>query len=358
MSLELNNGEKVEVPYGKTKYVLAKLLSEAMDEIGHPLSFKEAQAYPRMPVQTNLYATHFGDLERACRDAYYEVKKEEDPESLVVRHEMSAVQRAMKSRQFQSELIRKAAEESNERFRRWKMDKREEVMERVMQLCFEHGNEISWITDEAIKRDPILVHRDVMRAFGGVKQLKAEAKKRLWEEKHGKKLEKAEKEDIMPVAEAPAEEVPAAGPAVTEVENTEGVIEMAEKRKRVKKTDEELWAEVREKAKALGRVPTDEEVRLDKNMSALMTYRNRLGRLWKKELAAELEGAVTEAPEAAVETTTEEKTMETVPEEMVVTEVAPEVSAETATEAEEITIPIKVIVPKGIKGSIQINLEF
>ncbi len=362
MNLVLNNGEVVEVLDGKVKYVLAKLLSEAMDEIGHPLTFSEARAYPRMPKDVNLYATQFGDLERACMDAYYVVRKEENPESLVVQHELSAVARAVKSREFQAELIRKAAEESNERIRRWKMDKREEVMERVMRLCFEHGNDASWISDEAIKRDPILVHRDVMKAFGGVKQLKAEAKKRLWEEKHGKKSEKAEKKDIMPAA--PAVETPVVEvPAVEEVpESTEGVVKMAEKRKYTKKTDEQLWAEIREKAHGLRRVPTDAEIRRDNELSATGTYYNRLGSDWKAVIARELESEMEEKDMAgATETAVEATAPEEVAQEVVETAEAADTADvdETAdTDEATIAIPIKVIVPKGIKGSIQINLEF
>ena len=150
-------------------------------------------------------------------------------------------------------------------------------------------------------------------------------------------------------------------------------------RKRRIKTDEELWAELRGKIKSLGRFPTLREITDDPELSTPQTYYARLGGDWREKLEAELPellGAIdtTKAPTEATDTT-EAPTEIPEPTEAIDTTKAPELTeaidtrerpdakeTEEVTETEESTetvvLPIKVILPKGIKGSIKIELEF
>lgn len=72
--MKLNNGEMVEVDNDDKRYALAKLLVEAMDDLGRPLNFEDTKTYPRMPAEMNAYAVAFGSLDKACKEARYFVK--------------------------------------------------------------------------------------------------------------------------------------------------------------------------------------------------------------------------------------------------------------------------------------------
>ena len=69
---KLNNGEVVGSKYDDDKGLLSKILVEAIKKLGHPLSFEEAKNYPGiMPENPNIYATYFGSLKKACKEAEY-----------------------------------------------------------------------------------------------------------------------------------------------------------------------------------------------------------------------------------------------------------------------------------------------
>ncbi|MBR3263816.1 hypothetical protein IKF94_01095 [Candidatus Saccharibacteria bacterium] len=158
MIMKLNSGESLEFPDTRKKYILAKLIIDAKEKIGHLPSFDEAKAISRMPENLGLYAISFGSFKKACEVALYEVRRFENPEMV-----------------------------SNYGYGRCIVDKREEILNRVVELCFkEHGNHIAWINEKSIKRDPILVFADVIRTFGGIRQLKEAAKERIYREKHHK----------------------------------------------------------------------------------------------------------------------------------------------------------------------------
>ena len=86
---------------------------------------------------------------------------------------MSAEERAIRGREFQAQRIREAAEKSNEKWRDKEMEKREEILSRLIELskaC--HDGKVNWIKEDAIKRDSVLVLRDVLKTFGSIKGAK------------------------------------------------------------------------------------------------------------------------------------------------------------------------------------------
>lgn len=187
----LNNGETVGTFYGDDKYLLAKLLVEAMDVFGHPLSFEEVKQYPRMPKDPNAYAVHFGSLENACREAYSYVSARDKnrPESDTTQDGASARERKLKSAEFQLKRICADAEEPTLKAQRRKAEKRAELIEIALELCRRRGNDTSWITEDQLRYGPILTIREVRSAFGsntnGIERLKRAVEKRLYEEELG-----------------------------------------------------------------------------------------------------------------------------------------------------------------------------
>lgn len=151
MNLELNNGENLYVPDNDKKYILAKLLVEAEKELGHSPTYEEAKALPRMPKDLNSYAFYFGSFAAACKSASAVVTRREKPEEV-----------------------------TNYGYGRRTSDKREEILNRVAELSFrEHGGDVSWLDEKHIKRDSVLVFSEVLKTFGGVRQLRWAAKEQI-----------------------------------------------------------------------------------------------------------------------------------------------------------------------------------
>lgn len=258
----LNNGEIMGSPYDSDKLILAKLLVEAMDDLGHPPTFDEARKYPKLPENPNVYAPYFGSFSAACTEARYFVKTRGSP--VKISQGDPSWKRAKEARDFQLKLIHADVERSKLRKRRGKM--RDEILQ----------ENIDGTVDETLEP---------------------------------KKL------------------------AEVSVKAPESEVSVKPKAKRRKKSKEELWAEVREKSRELGRLVTLKEIMSDPEMSCPQTYYNKLGLDWREVLEAELFGG-------AAEKTIEE-------------------TAETGVvEPELVELPIKIILPKGIKGTIQLTLEF
>lgn len=151
MNLELNNGENLYVPDSDKKYILAKLLVEAEKELGHSPTYEEAKALPRMPKDLNSYAFYFGSFTAACKAASAVVTRREKPEEV-----------------------------TNYGHGRWTVGKREEILNRVVELSFrEYGGDVSWLDEKRIKRDSVLVFSEVLKTFGGVRQLRWAAKEQI-----------------------------------------------------------------------------------------------------------------------------------------------------------------------------------
>lgn len=204
MNLELNNGENLYVPENDKKYILAKLIVEAEAELGYSLTYDEAKKLPRMPKDLNVYALYFGSFKKACDTASVVVKRKEHPEQA-----------------------------GNYGYRRWIMDKREEILSRVMELSFnEHGNKIDWLDEKAIKRDSILVLSEVMKAFGGVRQLREVAKERLRREKYRKKTREIEEVEKMSEEKKTVETTEAATETTEVTKATEVTEEVVVEKKR------------------------------------------------------------------------------------------------------------------------------
>ena len=167
--IKLNSGKILFLLEKDAKYWLAKVLAETMKKIGHSLTFEEAKLIPELPANLNIYAVYFGSFSEACRVASNVVTKYENPDAFRVN-------------------------------RRWEMEKREEILNRVLEISFsEHGNDVSWISETTIKRDPILIYAEVLKAFGGLKQLRMAAKQRIKDGKHGNK--RRPKDKLMEVKE-------------------------------------------------------------------------------------------------------------------------------------------------------------
>ncbi len=128
------------------------------------------------------------------------------------------------------------------------------------------------------------------------------------------------------------------------------------KRRYQVKTDDELWAEMRAKCYANGRVLSDAEISADEELSSPQTYYNHLGSEYKRMISLELLRRISEPkPEPASEPEPEPQPE---PKLEVIQEEQPTLDPEPVVSGEERIIPIKVIVPKGIKGTINLTLEF
>lgn len=240
MNLELNNGENLYVPENDKKYILAKLIVGAEAELGYSLTYDEAKKLPRMPKDLNVYALYFGSFKKACDTASVVVKRKEHPEQAV-----------------------------NYGYRRWIMDKREEILSRVTELSFnEHGNKIDWLDEKAIKRDSVLVLSEVMKAFGGVRQLREAAKERLRREKYRKKTREIEEVEKMS-EEKNANEV------MNEVVDGAQIESM--KRSYKKWTKEEIIQLLRGYYDGSGKLPTDLVLNDSACLPTAMTVRRYLG---------------------------------------------------------------------------------
>lgn len=283
MTIKLNNGEYLTFPDNEKFYMLAKLLVDAKEGLGHLPSFSEARNIPRMPENLNLYATCFGSFDKACKTASSVVRRKENPEKFKLISELDPNKRAEISRDYQISRIREGVKVSNEKNRRWKMEKREEILKRVLSLCFEeHGNKTAWINESAIKRDPVLILSEVNKAFGGIKQLRDVAERRIKAEKHGQKPEKkTEYQEVKEMTEVKEQ--------VTKVEQTveqqpkELTQPKAEEPKQKKGhstkkwTFEEIQRAVREYYEANGKLPTDGYLQAADFMPSPMTARKYLG---------------------------------------------------------------------------------
>lgn len=208
--------------------------------------------------------------------------------------------------------------------------------------------------------------------------------RRRAEEKTGRKfLSPAERRNQQKVAVVPEVALEEVGKVNEEKRKVEEVVvteELKKTRPKSKprrayrvKTDEELWAEIRKKCAEAGHILTDAEINADETLSAPQTYYNHLGKGYKSAIYLETaplpaDTKVTEeepAPAPEVVAGPEAEPMPEVvvePEEEPAPEVKPAPKAEPALEvkleSDLAEIPFKLIIPKGIKGTITLNLEF
>ena len=209
-------------------------------------------------------------------------------------------------------------------------------------------------TNKQIKKNRLISEKDVddMRWAGLIDE--SDIRRRA-EEKSGKRFLTPAERRRQGIAAALPEEVKKMNEeevvreidAVKEVYEPKEVTEKLEESKlkepkrrhrpHIKKTDEQLWAEIREKCAQAGHILSDTEINMDETLSAASTYYGHLGRNYKEAIL-----------------------LEDVPAEEVKEE--PIEVEEPAIEAKEESglreIPFKLIVPKGIKGTITLNLEF
>jgi len=122
-------------------------------------------------------------------------------------------------------------------------------------------------------------------------------------------------------------------------------------RPHIKKTDEQLWAEIREKCAQAGHILTDAEINMDETLSSASTYYGHLGGDYKRVIFLE-DVPVEEAKEGPIGV--EEPAIEAKEESIEIEESAIEVKEESGLRE----IPFKLIIPKGIKGTVTLNLEF
>ena len=376
MSLTLNNGETINCLQKDKRYVLAKLLVEAEATLGHSISYQEALENAKMPKDLYLYAIHFGSFEKACEDAKNIVERKENPDKFRVKQSVSAVERAWRSREFQAERIHKEARDSDRKWREKMKEKREEILERLLELTRIHDGCVDWITEDAIKRDSILVLQEVRKAFGSVKNAKQATHDKLLgrydPEKYASQGKPTSAQSAVK-SETPTE------PHIEEIKVTtkKGKKVLGEKKKptskrksiakkgkkRKSKTDEELMNDILEKSRALGRVISDKEITQDVTMYCPQTYRNRLGNDFRQKvesiLAAEMTDSTDNIPTA--KKGKDGGAAANKPSQAVPTESAVQIqtqSVELTSPTGTRTIPIQLVIPEGIKGTIQLNLEF
>lgn len=163
----------------------------------------------------------------------------------------------------------------------------------------------------------------------------------------------------------------AAAPEVTpeEVKKVNEETRLKQRQRRhIRKTNEELWAEIRKKCAEAGHILTDAEINADETLSAPQTYYNHLGKGYRSAIYLEKAPTPVEVieekptPKITEEVPTPEEIEEPKVEPKPKVEVKPEVKVEPVTEVkpkrEMAEIPFRLIVPKGIKGTITLNLEF
>lgn len=259
MNIKLNSGEILYVKDCDAKYELAKLLVKASEDLGHLPTIDEAKLISGMPENLNVYAFYFGSFSEARNKANATVNQRENPVVII-----------------------------GNNYRRRMMDKRKDILDRIMELSFrEHGNSVSWISEDAIKRDSILVYSEVLKAFGGLRQLKEAAKQRLWEEKHGKKKPKKPKEQL--VMEQPKEESRGVSEEKTVVQPEKAEVgKMLEKERKPYRnwTAEEIKSALRGFYDAEGCLPTDRYLKASENFPTVMTIKKHLGNTREKWLKA------------------------------------------------------------------------
>lgn len=356
----LNNGKKVGSVYGDDdKYLLAKILLEAMETLGHPLSYDEALQYPGMPENPSIYASYFGSLEKACAEARHYANSMEHPSDGLdsIREPMWMwVQRSM---EFQIKRIRESAKLSEKRRRT--MGNREQIfdndinqLEKAMKSMLSEGT--------AETKTEAIVDEEGAVATAAVATLESMKRQNPF---------RSESESM---EQDPVELEPYGQESVVEPKSTNEP-KPTRASKKFTKSDEQLWADLRKKAQSLGRLPTAVEISLDRQMASPQTYYNRLGTNWRKLLAGEFgfkeqvavrgKKATLAQPEDLSNNDTAQSSPETA---ATVTEIngnidEPENCAsaipvtQTSGTTELTELPIKIILPKGIKGTLQLTLE-
>ena len=204
-SIKLNNGEKVEFP-GEARRgpTLLKILEEAEDRNGGPMTYEEAKKCPYMPERMYFYRNVFGSYGSA-------------------QEELAHIRRERKN-------WRPATEEEKEHLRE--------------------------ITEEKRNRQGVAqVFRRPPYAAGKIGKASTE-----------KELEKEVEE-------------------VSEQMNEQVTTEEKAKRNYRRKTENDLWDDLRRKYVELGgRCPTLEEIKADSEMCDSQTYSRRLGADWREKL--------------------------------------------------------------------------
>lgn len=350
----LNNGKKVGSVYGNDdKYLLAKILLEAMETLGHPLSYNEALQYPGMPENPSIYASYFGSLEKACAEARHYVNSMEHPSDGLDSIREPMWMRIQRSREFQIKRIRESAELSEKRGRT--MGNREQIFDNdINQL----GKAVKSILSEGTtetKTEAIVDEEGAVEATA-VATLKPKRQNSAKPASEFPKRESHEQEPIL-------------GPELANKSKS------TKASKKFAKSDEQLWADLRKKAQSLGRLPTAVEISLDRQMASPQTYYNRLGTNWRKLLAGEFgfkERVATREKKATLaqpEDLSNNDTAQSSPETAAtVTETNGNIDepencasaipvAQTSGTTELTELPIKIILPKGIKGTLQLTLE-
>lgn len=202
----------------------------------------------------------------------------------------SAREQKAKSMEFQISHIQNSKDESDKKFRRLIMDKREEILERMVEICHRKGsNNVKWITESNIKQDPMITWADVVRTFGGVKALRRAVTRQLLDLEEDIQAKELKLKDGQPASEESKDEIFKDETSAEKPENLSQAKKQRPHRKGL--SDEQLWAEMRERARELGRPMTEQELKDDPTTSAPQTYYRHLGGNWrkviKKELAAE-----------------------------------------------------------------------
>lgn len=169
MIVVLSNGERInaDAVEGGTKYILAKLLVDAMHDLGKgELNYREVKEYPRLPEDPNIYAFEFGSLEKACRAAPRVVKMHDD------------LQYDDRPGEYVGYLSSKRSNNRchcNTRREAVKLNK-EEMLDRLIEL-YENGK----LSPNHIKRDPLLAWAEVQSLFGNnIKSIKAAVKREMY----------------------------------------------------------------------------------------------------------------------------------------------------------------------------------
>lgn len=279
---------------------------------------------------------------------------------------ISAMERVFQTRDFQAMRIRDNAKKSMQIWRENAMAEKEQILERLVEVSKrDHGGSTSWISENTIKKDSVLILNDVKRLFGNVRNVKRATREKINgtyapEEPNplgslitNAKINAAEEEKKAKAKTRAVEREEEKKAARKRGEKTLSKRKGGPGRHRTVKPDEELWQEIMEKARALGRVPNDIQIKEDPNLSSPNTYIRYLGKGYKAKIMADLAAEGIMAKAISKKSASKKPIKKKAPVKQV-----KESKIQTKTQEEVLTIPIQLSVPQGIKGTITLTLEF
>lgn len=365
MSLELQQDRKGGDRMNLQREALFKQLIEKTEELGRKVTFMEFDQDENLP-RANSFAYYYGSFDVAAQEAWDKVRFEHNIRAECGTNGMEVMPMSKKKQLQMSE------------------EREEQVINEFVKMYIDHDGEMP--STRMVKKNPYITEEEVnaLRMCGELTELKV---RRRAEKQSGKKFLTAEERRTQKMKalygcrgtsgakeKQTVPKVVSASETTTETKKAEPVIqEVVEPKMEVSKmrerehhgrghgvSKEDVLCDLKSLTKRLGHLPTQLEVQNVENGAqySYPTYVKKLGpksdwaellELDEAEVAAEVVEEATGEAEDTIETETEvEAAVELVSKERV---------AVNTTETRTIEFPVKVIVPKGIKGTVSLTFE-